>query len=84
MVAQRVREFALLRAIGASGKQVRRAVLLEALIVGVIASAIGMLIGIGLFLLLKVLVPQFSQPPGSGEVSLRVTPGAVIQVMRWA
>ena len=50
VVAQRLREFALLRAIGASGKQVRRAVLLEAAIVGSVASAIGVAVGAGVVL----------------------------------
>ena len=37
-VAQRTREMAMLRAIGASGRQVRRSVLVEAVVVGVLAS----------------------------------------------
>ena len=41
IVAQRLRELALLRALGASRKQVTRSVLAEALIVGFVASAIG-------------------------------------------
>ena len=45
-VAQRTREFALLRTMGASRRQVLRSVMLEALIVGLIASALGLLVGI--------------------------------------
>jgi putative ABC transport system permease protein len=45
-VAQRTREFALLRTMGASRRQVLRSVMLEALIVGVIASVLGILLGI--------------------------------------
>ncbi|HEU4841578.1 MAG TPA: FtsX-like permease family protein [Ilumatobacteraceae bacterium] len=48
LVAQRTRESALLRAIGASRRQVITAVGVEALVVGVIASAIGFAVGIGL------------------------------------
>jgi putative ABC transport system permease protein len=48
LVAQRTRESALLRAIGASRRQVVTAVGIEALVVGVIASAVGFGIGIGL------------------------------------
>ena len=48
VMSQRVRELGLLRAVGATPKQVRRAVLGEALIVGVIASAIGIGVGVGL------------------------------------
>lgn len=47
LVAQRTRELALLRAVGASGGQVRRSVLLEALSVGTVASAAGVATGIG-------------------------------------
>ena len=38
-VAQRTREMAMLRAIGASGRQVKRSVLIEAAVIGVLASA---------------------------------------------
>jgi putative ABC transport system permease protein len=48
IVAQRLRELALLRAVGASRKQVRRSVLVEAGIIGVIGSALGLAGGIGL------------------------------------
>jgi putative ABC transport system permease protein len=46
-VAQRTREFALLRTMGASRNQVLRSVLLEALIVGLVASILGLLVGLG-------------------------------------
>ena len=42
IVAQRQRELALLRAVGASRKQVRRSVIGEAAIIGVIGSALGL------------------------------------------
>jgi putative ABC transport system permease protein len=45
-VAQRTRELATLRTIGASRAQLRRAVLLEALVIGALASLIGLGIGI--------------------------------------
>ncbi|HEX5713893.1 MAG TPA: ABC transporter permease, partial [Solirubrobacterales bacterium] len=45
-VAQRTKEFALLRTIGASRNQVLRAVLFEALIVGLVASVLGLFLGI--------------------------------------
>ncbi|MFI6059943.1 ABC transporter permease [Streptomyces sp. NPDC051286] len=48
LVAQRTKELALLRAVGASRRQVKRSVLIEAAVVGVIASVIGFLLGIGL------------------------------------
>ncbi|MEU7279933.1 FtsX-like permease family protein [Streptomyces sp. NPDC045431] len=48
LVARRTREIALLRAIGASRRQVSRSVLLEALLVGLVASAGGLLLGLGI------------------------------------
>ncbi|HZC71888.1 MAG TPA: FtsX-like permease family protein [Jatrophihabitans sp.] len=48
IVAQRQRELALLRAVGADRRQVRRSVTREALIVGVLGSALGLAGGLGL------------------------------------
>lgn len=48
VLGQRTKELALLRAIGASPAQVQRSALLEALIIGLIASGLGILGGIGL------------------------------------
>ncbi|MFJ3821489.1 ABC transporter permease [Streptomyces nodosus] len=47
-VAQRAREFALLRAIGATPRQIRRAVAAEALLVAPLAGLVGCLPGVGL------------------------------------
>jgi putative ABC transport system permease protein len=47
-VAQRTREFATLRTIGASRRQVLAAVILESLAIGILASLVGL--GLGLFL----------------------------------
>ncbi|MGP4005820.1 ABC transporter permease [Streptomyces sp. 4N124] len=47
-VAQRAREFALLRAVGATPRQIRRAVAAEALLVAPAAGLVGCLPGIGL------------------------------------
>lgn len=63
LVVQRTRELALLRCIGAEGGQVRRLVLGEAAIVGLVSSAIGALVGAGLvmwtFPMLQ-LTPEFA------------------------
>jgi putative ABC transport system permease protein len=56
LVAQRSRELALLRAVGASRKQVTRAVLGEAIGVGVVGSTLGIAAGAGLALLLSYAV----------------------------
>jgi putative ABC transport system permease protein len=47
-VAQRMREFALLRTLGATRAQVLRSVIEEALLIGLLSSLIGLLVGIGL------------------------------------
>ena len=52
ILAQRTRELALFRALGASGRQVMTSVLVEAFVIGVVSSAIGVL-GIGIAILLK-------------------------------
>ena len=52
ILGQRIKELALLRAIGASAEQIRRTVILEALLVGIISSAIG--IGMGLLTALGI------------------------------
>jgi putative ABC transport system permease protein len=46
-VAQRRREFAMLRALGASRRQVLASVTGEALVMGVLASAVGLVVGLG-------------------------------------
>ena len=53
IVAQRLRELALLRAVGASRRQVLATVLGESLVIGVAASAAGVGAGIGLAVALK-------------------------------
>ncbi|BCJ62896.1 ABC transporter permease [Micromonospora endophytica] len=55
IVAQRTRELALLRAVGASGKQIIGSVVLEAIAVGLIASVFGLAAGIGIGALLAYL-----------------------------
>jgi putative ABC transport system permease protein len=58
VVAQRGREVALLRLVGASRRQVRRAVLVEAAVLGLVGAALGTAIGIGAGLLaLAVMRP---------------------------
>ncbi|MET0608759.1 MAG: ABC transporter permease [Gaiellaceae bacterium] len=47
-VAQRTREFATLRTLGASRKQVLRSVRLEGLVIGLVASTIGLFLGFGI------------------------------------
>ncbi len=59
VIAQRTRELALLRALGASGGQVRRSVLGEALVVGAVSSVAGFGVGIALASGLRGLMSAF-------------------------
>ncbi|MEX5632447.1 ABC transporter permease [Parafrankia sp. FMc2] len=67
LVAQRVRELALLRAIGASRFQVQLSVQLEAMIVGFVGATLGLLLGALLAVGLRAAVGAFgvSLPSGS-------------------
>ncbi|MGW5864822.1 ABC transporter permease [Streptomyces sp. NPDC055239] len=47
LVAQRTKELALMRAVGASRRQVTRSVLIEAFLVGLVAAVTGFALGIG-------------------------------------
>ncbi|MGQ4515225.1 FtsX-like permease family protein [Streptomyces sp. DW26H14] len=76
LVAQRTKELALLRAIGASRRQVRRSVLAEAAIVGVAASVLGFLLGIALAVGLRSATGAFGTRFPAGP--LVVGPDAVL------
>lgn len=72
VVAQRSREFALLRAVGASTRQVRTAVVLEALAVGLLASTVGIVAGLGFSSGLQALMNAFGLEIPSGGSQLQV------------
>ncbi|MDR1633425.1 MAG: ABC transporter permease [Bifidobacteriaceae bacterium] len=59
MIAGRTRTLALLRAVGATRRQVRRSVLLEALMIGLIASAAGVAAGWGLIQAAMMVAGRF-------------------------
>lgn len=87
LVAQRTRETALLRAVGASRRQVLGSTLLEAVVIGTFASAIGLVAGIGLAAGLAVLVGQLftvdsAVPPiGVGTVVTALVVGLGVTVL---
>ncbi|MGH9134752.1 MAG: ABC transporter permease [Ilumatobacteraceae bacterium] len=70
-VAQRTREMAMLRAIGASGRQVKRSVLIEAVAIGALASTAGLAAGIGVATGLRQLMSVFGfdMPEGATVIS---------------
>ena len=68
LVAQRTRELALLRAVGASRGQVRRSVLAEAAVLGLVAAALGVAGGIGVSQLLRLLLKGFGADLPAGPL----------------
>ena len=76
IVAQRTRELALLRAIGATGGQVTRMVVLEALVIAAISSIIGVVVGV----LLAVGLQSLLRAIGAGlpDGPLTILPRTVI------
>ena len=71
LVAQRGREMALLRALGASRRQVLGSVLVEAAVVGVLAAAAGLAAGVGVAGLLKALFSGLGIDIPAGGVVVR-------------
>jgi putative ABC transport system permease protein len=68
-VAQRTRELATLRTLGATRRQVLASVMLEALVIGVIASIIGLFLGLALAHGLNALLVSFGiDLPSTGTV----------------
>ena len=76
IVAQRSREMALLRAIGATRRQVLTSVLAEAAIMGAVFSVVGLVAGVGLASGLKALLSAFGIGiPATGTV---IPPAAIV------
>ena len=78
-VAQRTREFALLRALGATGRQVMTSVLAEAALIGLIASALGLGAGLLIALGLNALLAAFGiELP---QTTLQILPRTIVTSM---
>ncbi|GAA1516841.1 ABC transporter permease [Kribbella lupini] len=76
VVAQRSRELALLRAVGASGGQVTGTVLAEALVIGVIGSTLGLLLGVGVAAAIQYMYQRLDLAIPSA--ALQVSPATII------
>ncbi|GAB3243726.1 ABC transporter permease [Kineosporia babensis] len=74
LLAQRVRELALLRAIGAAGGQLRRGVLLESFVIGLTASALGVATGIALAAGVSAIASQFESVVPLNGVAVTAQP----------
>ncbi len=71
IVAQRLRELALLRAVGASRRQVGLSVVAEAAVIGLLGSAIGLAAGVALAFSLSGLLNAFDLGLPTGAMSVR-------------
>ncbi|MFF4601381.1 ABC transporter permease [Streptomyces sp. NPDC001339] len=79
LIAQRSREVALMRAVGASRRQVVRSVLVEAALLGLASSAVGFALGAGVALGLRPLLN--STGAGFPDGPLVVNPSAVLSAL---
>ncbi|GHC67302.1 ABC transporter permease [Streptomyces cinnamoneus] len=73
LVAQRTREIGLMRAIGSSRKQVNRSVLVEALLLGVVGSVLGIGGGIALAVGLMELMGSMGMKLDTSELTVKTT-----------
>ncbi|MGW5233317.1 ABC transporter permease [Streptomyces nodosus] len=78
LVAQRTKELALLRAVGASRRQVTRSVLIEAFAVGAVAAVVGLVAGVGIGAALRSLVSGLGTMP---DGPLVISPGTVVAAL---
>ncbi len=87
-VAQRSRELALMRALGATRRQVLRSVVAEALAIGTVASMIGLVAGLGLAKLISsvfssagIALPSTSTVFGARTIVVSLAVGIIVTVL---
>jgi putative ABC transport system permease protein len=87
-VAQRTRELGLLRMVGAARRQVLGSVLVEALAIGVLASLVGLLAGIGLaqaldafFDAMKLSLPEAGTVVATRTIAVSLLLGTVVTLL---
>ena len=87
-IAQRTREFATLRTIGASRRQVLWSVVLEALIIGLVGSVVGLFLGLALakglnrlFVAININLPQGSTVFATRTIVVSIVVGTLITLL---
>ncbi len=87
-IAQRTRELATLRTLGATRRQVLRSVLLEAFAIGLLAAVVGLFLGLGLakglnslFVSLDIDLPQASTVFATRTIVVSLAVGVVVTVL---
>ncbi|WP_447039291.1 ABC transporter permease [Streptomyces sp. DSM 118878] len=81
LVAQRTREIGLMRAIGSSRKQVNRSVLVEATMLGVVGSVLGVGAGVGLAVGLMKLMSGMGMELSTGDLTVKWTTPVIGMVL---
>lgn len=81
ILAQRTRESALLRAVGASRGQVLRSMALESLLIGVVSSTVGIAAGIGIAWTMKGFVDATSLVIETGSLVVALVVGVVVTLV---
>ncbi|MFJ9968983.1 ABC transporter permease [Streptomyces avermitilis] len=79
LVAQRTKELALMRAVGASRQQVTRSVLVEAALVGMVAAVSGLAVGIGIGAGMRSLMGTLGASVPDGP--LVITPSTILTAL---
>ena len=87
-IAQRTRELATLRTLGATRRQVRTSVMVEALVIGLLASVTGLFLGLGLakglnalFVGLGIDLPQTGTVFGTRTIAVSLLVGTVVTLV---
>ncbi|HWM13802.1 MAG TPA: FtsX-like permease family protein [Gaiellaceae bacterium] len=87
-VAQRTREFATLRTLGGSRRQVLRSVILEGFVIGLVAAVVGLLLGVGLakgmnalFVAFGIDLPQAGTVIATRTIVVSLLVGTVVTVL---
>ncbi|MGH3034950.1 MAG: ABC transporter permease [Gaiellaceae bacterium] len=87
-VAQRTREFATLRTLGASRRQVLRSVVLEGFVIGLVAAVVGLFLGLGLakglnslFVAAGIDLPQAGTVFATRTIVVSLLVGVVVTVL---
>ncbi|MFC0109648.1 ABC transporter permease [Kibdelosporangium aridum] len=80
LVTQRRRQIGLLRALGASNGQIRRGLLLEAGLIGVVGSLLGVLLGVGVSAVVAFQLGELLTVP-VGQVAVMALVGVLLAVL---
>ncbi|MFV2039418.1 MAG: FtsX-like permease family protein, partial [Acidimicrobiales bacterium] len=81
IVGQRIQEIGLLRALGATGTQVTQSIAIEAFMVGLFATVVGLLLGIPIAAGLQALLSALEFGPDESSTPVRLTTVVVAAVL---